>query len=105
MFCVYTLGVLGFLSEQCIVNLRDAFYRNEMSDMPIPNVIDFFICFIAALSTLKKKKRKIFLCEFLNFTFIVKPFIKTHTAGCTPGWQAEALEKGTEAAQISTQIP
>lgn len=40
----------------------------------------------------------------VNFTFIVKPFIKTHTAGSTPGWQPEALEKETEAALLSTQI-
>lgn len=76
-----------------------ALYRNEMSDVPIPNVIDFFICFIAAISTLKRGKY-----FSVNFTFIVKPFIKTHTVGSTPGWQLEALEKETEAALISAQI-
>lgn len=74
-----------------------AFYRNEMSDVPIPNVIDFFIFL---LRFLHKKRENI----SLNFTFIVKHFIKTHTVGSTPGWQPEALENETEAALISTQI-
>lgn len=71
-------------------------FTKTMSDVPIPNVMDFhelfFKSFILVISTLKiVEKKNVSLWFFLLSGFYEKP-------QCAPGCQIEAVEKETEAA-------